>query len=205
MSETTTDPEDDRDDESGASEDGSGDQDTTAGAPATPSEEELRRRRMQSDLDRERAANERLRKQLAAQAPAGESDTSDIRAQIRAEVAREHEMAATAAALRTEFPFAAELLRDTTRFDGPEDMRYQASSRHAAVKVERDALAEDVARRVREEYGEKLSSGPKDGGSDPPAPSDRLTAAAVGRMGVEDLLQTKEEDLKRLARSMPQE
>jgi hypothetical protein len=204
MSETVTDPEDDRDEKSGASDEGSGDG-TPAGDTSPPSEEELRRRRMQSDLDRERAANERLRKQLAAKAPEDAVDAADIRAQVRAEVAREHEMARTADALREEFPYAAELLRDTTQFDGPEDMRYRASLRHAAVKAERDELAEDVARRVREEYGEKLSGAPKDGGSEPPAPTDRLTAATVGRLGLEDLLSTDPEELKRLARSLPQE
>ena len=204
MSETDVDPEDDRDEPSGASEEGSGGGEPAGGTPP-PSQEELRRRRMQSELDRERAVNEQLRKQLAAAAPAGDVDQADIRAQVRAEVAREHEMARTADALREEFPYAAELLRDTSQYDGPEDMRYQVSLRHAAVQAERDALAEDVARRVREEYGEKLSGAPKDGGSDPPAPSDRLTAAAVGRMGLEDLLATDPEDLKKLARSLPQE
>lgn len=207
MAENDADSEDDRD-ATGASGDESGGGAPTGGTPP-PSEEELRRRRMQSELDQERARSARLQKQLdersKAEGSSGEVDMRDVRAQIRAEVAHEHEMARTAEALKEEFPHAAELLRDTSKFESPEEMRYQALRRHGEVQDERDRMAEDVARRVREEYGEKLAGAPAGGGTEPPAPTDRLTAAAVGKMGVKDLLATDEDELARLARSFTQE
>jgi len=187
---------------SGAADDSSAGSDTPTG-DTSPSEEELRRRRMQSDLDRERAARRQLEKQLAeAQASKPEpTSPEDIRAQIRAEVRREHEMERAAQALREEFPHAASLLNDPHSYDGPEAMRYAAQQRHQAIAAERAAIAEDVAKAVREEYGDRLAAAPAGGGNSPPSTSDKLTIAAVKAMPVKDLVNVSEDDLAKLARA----
>jgi hypothetical protein len=197
---------------SGAGDEGSGGtSDGAAGAPAAGvSEDEKRRRDLQSQLDRERAKTARLEAELRAQQTPtddgdgdGRPDPVAVDRMVAASIARETAKADLARDARERYPNAdPQLLADLSRYRSAEELEVTLARSHEQRSNDVRTLTEQVEQEVRARLGQTVTA--PDGGGQPPAAGDELTVAGVKGMGLEELLDPANDDrIAALSRRLP--
>lgn len=191
--------------------DGSGDPSDGAGGapPASVSDDEKRRRELQSQLDRERAKTARLEAELRARETAtpeaGDGtvvDEAQVGRMVAASIARETAKAELASSARERYPNAdPQLLADLSRYRSAEELEVTLARSHEQRANDVRTLTEQVEQEVRARLGSAVTA--PDGGGQPPAAGDELTVAGVKGMGLEALLAADDSQLEQLSRRLP--
>ncbi len=177
-----------------------------------PDAAELRRRALQSDLDREKARNAALEQELATARAEKESgsgttlDASSIAAVVRETVRRSQEINSISEKAKTAYPHAsAGILAQRDTFESPEAFELALKESHEAEKARVDAQREAIAAEVRAEYGIKLAGAAAGGNANVATQADQLTVAQVVNADVHSLRAMDDAQLKALAHSLPEE
>jgi hypothetical protein len=208
MSETTTESAENQP-EAGSSAGSGGSPEPTPGAPGQPDAAEVRRRALQSDLDRERARAAQLEKDLAEARASSETsqglDAASIRSIMAETMRRSAEINSVAEQAKTDYPLANPgLLAKRDEFESPEAFKLALKTSHEEMKAREDAMREKLAAEIREEYGIKLRGSSAGGNENVATQADQLTAAQVASADIHTLREMDDAALKRLAHSLPE-